>query len=133
MVCGLNIPSARPVLLVQDGHGSHVSIEIIEMARVNDVTLLCLPAHTSHILQPLHVGVFKSFKTSFNKACGNYVRQYPGRVITTEILASMVAQAYPTSFTPVNVLRGFKKAGMYPFNEGIIIIAMEFLFMLKKH
>ena len=63
-----NIPSARPVLLVQDGHGSHVSIEIIEMARANDVTLLCLPAHTSHILQPLDVGVFKLLKTSFNKA-----------------------------------------------------------------
>ena len=28
----------------------------------------------------------------------------------------MVAQAYPTSFTPVNVLSGFKKAGVYPFN-----------------
>jgi len=28
----------------------------------------------------------------------------------------MVAEAYPISFTPVNVLSGFKKAGMYPFN-----------------
>jgi len=48
------------------------------MARANDVTLLCLPAHTSHILQPLDVGVFKSFKANFNKTCGNYVRQHPG-------------------------------------------------------
>ena len=39
-----------------------------------------------------------------------------GRVITTDVLASMVAQAYPTSFTPVNVLSGFRKAGVYPFN-----------------
>ena len=111
-----NIPPVRPVLLVQDGHSSHISIELVEMARANDVTLLCLPAHTSHILQPLDVGVFKSFKASFNKTCGNYVRQHPGRVITTDVLASMVAQAYPTSFTPVNVLSGFKKAGVYPFN-----------------
>ena len=44
------------------------------------------------------------------------MRQRPGRVITTDVLASMVAQAYPTSFTPVNVLSGFKKAGVYPFN-----------------
>ena len=86
------------------------------MACANDVTLLCLPAHTLHILQPLDVGVFKSFKTSFNEACGNYMTQHPGRVITTDVLASMVAQAYPTSFTPVNVLSGFKKAGVYTFN-----------------
>ena len=69
-----SIPPVRPVLLVQDGHSSHVCIELIEMARANDVCLLCLPAHTSHILQPLDVGVFKSFKSNFNKACGNYMK-----------------------------------------------------------
>lgn len=79
------------------------------MARENGVCLLCLPAHTSHILQPLNVGVFKSFKSSFNKACGNYVKQNPGRVITTKILASMVGQAFLNALTPVNILSGFKK------------------------
>ena len=44
-------PPTRPVLLGQDGHSSHVSIELIEMTRENGVFLLCLPAHTSHILQ----------------------------------------------------------------------------------
>lgn len=68
-----NIPPTRPVLLIQDGHVSHVSIEAIEFARANDIHLLCLPSHTTHILQPLDVGVFKSFKTNFNKACSNYV------------------------------------------------------------
>jgi len=97
-----SIPPTCNILLVQDGHSSHVSIELIEMARENGVCLLCLPAHTSHILQPLDVGVFKSFKSSFNKACGNYVKQNPGRVITTEILASMVGQAFLNAFTPVN-------------------------------
>ena len=115
-----SIPPVRPVLLVQDGHSSHVCIELIEMARANDVCLLCLPAHTSHILQPLDVGVFKSFKSNFNKACGNYMKQNPGRVITTDILASMVGQAYPTAFTPVNILSGFKKTGIYPFNPSSV-------------
>lgn len=64
-----NIPPARPVLLIQDGHGSHISIQLIEKARANDIHLLCLPAHTTHLLQPLDVGVFKPFKTNFNKVC----------------------------------------------------------------
>ena len=46
-----SIPPTRPVLLVQDGHSSHVSIELIEMARENGVCLLRLPAHTLHILR----------------------------------------------------------------------------------
>ena len=43
------IPPARPVLLVQDGHSSHLSIDLIELAHANDIHLLCLPAHTTHI------------------------------------------------------------------------------------
>ena len=37
---------ARPVLLIQDGHASHVSIDL---ARANDIHLLCLPpSHYTH-------------------------------------------------------------------------------------
>ena len=47
-----NIPPTRPVLLVQDGHSSHMSIEAIEYAKNNQIYILCLPSHTTHILQP---------------------------------------------------------------------------------
>ena len=55
------IPPSKPVLLVLDGHGSHITIDVIEYARENKIHMLCLPSHTSHVLQPLDVGVFKSF------------------------------------------------------------------------
>ena len=58
-----NIPPARPIILTQDGHASHMSIPLIEVARANNVHILCLPVHTTHLLQPLDVGVFKSFKS----------------------------------------------------------------------
>ena len=64
-----SIPPERPVLLIEDGHGSHITLDVIEISRRNDIHLLCLPAHTSHILQPLDIGVFKSFKTHYSKAC----------------------------------------------------------------
>ena len=59
------IPHLRPVLPVLDGHGSHITIDVIEYARSNEIHLLCLPSHTSHNLQPLDVGVFKSFKSRY--------------------------------------------------------------------
>ncbi len=49
-------------------HGSHVPNEVIDRARVNNIHLI-----TTHILQPLDVGVFKSFKTIFSKACTGYL------------------------------------------------------------
>lgn len=113
-----SIPPARPVLLLEDGHASHITIEVIELARKNNVHLLCLPAHTSHILQPLDVGVFKSFKTNYSKACRRYMVDHPGRVITSDAIAGLLAEAWPLSFTPVNILSGFKKTGVYPLNPG---------------
>ena len=113
-----NIPPACPVLLIQDGHSSHISIELIEMALSNNVHLLCLPSHTTHLLQPLDVGVFKSFKSNFNKTCTKYMSDHPGRVVTVEVLASLVSEAYAGSFTPVNIMKGFKKTGIWPINPG---------------
>ena len=113
-----NIPPVRPVLLLLDGHKSHASIELIELALSNNIHLLCLPAHTSHLLQPLDVGVFKSFKTNFNKACSKYMSQNPGRVVTVDVIASLVAEAYAASFTPMNIMKGFKKTGVWPINPG---------------
>ena len=63
------ISSVRPVLLILDGHTSHITINTIEYAKANEIHLLCLPLHTSHILKPLDVGVFKSFKSFFSKVC----------------------------------------------------------------
>ena len=36
------IPPARPVLLIEDGHGSHITLDVIELARKNNIHLLCL-------------------------------------------------------------------------------------------
>ena len=115
-----NIPPIRPVLLTMDGHSSHISIEVIQLARDNDIHFLCLPAHTTHILQPLDVGVFKSFKSNFSKACTKFLAAHPGRVVTSDKLSLLVAEAWPHSSTALNILSGFKKCGIFPFNPSEI-------------
>ena len=114
------IPPTRPVLLIEDGHSSHISIDVINLARDNGIHLLYLPAHTTHMLQPLDVGVFKSLKSKFSIVCKKYLSSHPGQVITTDVLASLLAQAWLESITPVNVMSGFRKCGIYPLNPGEI-------------
>jgi hypothetical protein len=45
--------SGKPILLIYDGHGSHNTLELIELAREHNIILFCLPPHTTHKLQPL--------------------------------------------------------------------------------
>ena len=52
----------RPVLLLTDGHKSHINLDVIDVCRENNIILFCLPPHTTHALQPLDVAVFKSLK-----------------------------------------------------------------------
>ena len=38
-------------ILFLDGHASHITIELIELAKVNNIILLKLPAHTTQMTQ----------------------------------------------------------------------------------
>lgn len=71
--------------------------------------LLCSPSHTSHILQPLDIGIFKSFQSWYAKACQKYVTDNPGRVITSGRKSVTGWQYLAIFHTQVNILSGFKK------------------------
>ena len=115
-----NIPPTRPVLLIQDGHASHTTIEVIELASSSNIHILCLPAHTTHILQSLDVAVFKSFKSHYWKECRRYLAAHPRRIITSEVIAALLGKSWPLSVTPINIMAGFKKSGSYPLNPGVV-------------
>ena len=46
------------MVLFVDEHHSHLSLPLIHEAREKGAQLYCLPAHTTHILQPLDVGEY---------------------------------------------------------------------------
>ena len=54
--------AGRSRLLIADGHGSHIRADFIAYCMENDIDLLIMPPHCSHLLQPLDVGVFSAFK-----------------------------------------------------------------------
>ena len=115
-----SIPPTKPFLLIVDGHASHMSIEAIEFAKSNDIHVLCLPSHTTHILQPLDIGVLKSFKSHFSRACTKFMADNPGWVITTDVLAFIIAEAWPHSFTQLKIMSGFRKSGLFPLNPSMV-------------
>lgn len=38
----------RPLLLIQDGHGSHITVELIEEARINEVEIIIVSTSAHH-------------------------------------------------------------------------------------
>ena len=58
------IGRSRPVVVTMDNHTSHLGTELIDYAISENIELLCLPAHSTHLLQPLDVGFYHMFKTN---------------------------------------------------------------------
>ncbi|KAJ8965095.1 hypothetical protein NQ314_004383 [Rhamnusium bicolor] len=54
----VKLVTVRPLLLIVDGHITHLDKSTIEMANKENITLLKLPAHTTDVLQPLDKGCF---------------------------------------------------------------------------
>jgi hypothetical protein len=53
--------------LILDGYASHITTAAISFAIANKIILLCLPQHTTHILQPLDVAIFAPLALAHKK------------------------------------------------------------------
>lgn len=110
----------RPLILLYDGHSTHITFDIIETARQSDVHLFVLPPHSSHLLQPLDVSVFSQFKKHLNTEMHKYMHSNPTCVITRQLLPSMISRAYERSMSVSNIMAGFRKTGICPFDPEIV-------------
>ena len=109
-----------PILLIYDGHASHKTYETIRWAREKGIILFVLPAHSSHLLQPLDVAVFGPFKRHYYSECAKYLASHMGMTITRHEICSLASRAYLKSFTLMNIQAGFKKTGIFPLNMNIV-------------
>ena len=63
------------LLLFLDGHKSHISLDLLEWAKERKIILFILPAHTSHILQPLDVSCYGLLHKMYNSECSQNTTQ----------------------------------------------------------
>ena len=106
-----HLTTSGPVILIYDGHYSHVSMELIQKACESNVYLLCLPLNMTHLLQPLDVGVFSPMKTSWRKILRMYRLRRRGGKVTKETFPSLVSELWQ-SLKPEYAKGGFRAIGI---------------------
>lgn len=117
-----NIPPARPVILLLDDHSSHYEPDTIRLAAKEGVIIVCLPPHTTHVSQPLDVSFFRPLKVYWSEGCHLYMQDNPGRVVTKYQFSSLFSVAWYKAIKPENLVSGFRKAGICPFNSNAITV-----------
>ena len=112
-----NLSKEIPTLLLYDGHKSHINLTLTQWAERNNVILFVLPPHTSHLTQPLDVGVFGPFKKMYSIACHSYMQQNPGLTISKYSVAALTSKPYTKALSAENLQAAFKKTGIFPFQK----------------
>ena len=109
------------MLLVLDGHKSHVTFEVLLKAKSHGLDMISLPSHTSHCLQPLDISCFRPFKESFRAHRDAWAKKNIGKRVGKKILAQWVSLALHRALTMSNIQARFRVARIQPLNKNAMV------------
>ena len=109
-------------LLVLDGHGSHLTPQFDQICSENNIIPICMPPHSSHLLQPLDVGCFSPLKRAYGHLVENKARhlvENKARLGSNHIDKFDFLEAYPQAhieaFKHETIKNSFAASGLVPF------------------
>ena len=116
-----DIKKGRYRLLCLDGHASHISAAVIDYCIQHDIVLLCLPAHTTDLLQPLDIGIFAPLAVHYKNIVHQNSKLHGHYWVNKERFIEFYQQARYLTYTPAIVKSAWQKAGLCPFKPSIIL------------
>ena len=111
-------------LLILDSHESHHSTEFELYCQEHNIITLCMPSHSSHLLQPLDIGCFVPLKQVYGRQIEDLMRMHINHVSKLEFLCAF-RKAFFASMTEKNIRGGFIGAGLVPYNPERVLSKLD--------
>jgi DDE superfamily endonuclease len=102
-------------LLILDGHGSHLTPQFDQTCEENNIIPICMPPHSSHLLQPLDVGCFSVLKRAYGQLIENQARLGINHIDKLDFLAAY-PQARESAYKAETIQNSFAATGLVPYN-----------------
>ena len=110
----------HPVLLLVDGHASHVTLRAAQFCEEKDIILYSLYPHASHIHQPCDLALFGPMKQVWKEEVHKWQLEHLGESFAKKSFPTVFKKTWQKTAIPENAIKGFQKAGIYPFNPAAI-------------
>ncbi|RYC78418.1 hypothetical protein BFJ63_vAg18707, partial [Fusarium oxysporum f. sp. narcissi] len=107
-------------LLVIDGFTGKTSLEFMDYCLRFDIVIFILPPHSTHLTQPLDVGVFQLLKNAHQRRLRHHIREGFLNFKRSDFI-SKLSEILTEGFTPHNIMNGFEKSGIFPVNGAAVI------------
>jgi hypothetical protein len=111
-------------LLILDGHESHHSVDFERYCEEHKIITLCMPPHSSHLLQPLDVGYFNLLKSAYGREIEHLIRCSITHVSKTEFFPAFYA-AHQATMTERNIKSTFRGAGLVPLDPESVVSKLD--------
>ena len=108
-------------MLLVDGHASHLTTQAIRFCINQKIILLCLPAHTTHKLQPLDVGIFLPLSILYTNRVEHAGRYAATHFIDKVDFIKIYQDVRKEAISTVNIQKAWAKSGLSPFKPDIIL------------
>jgi hypothetical protein len=111
-------------LLILDGHESHKSLAFQDLYEQSNIITLCMPLHSSHILQLLDVGCFAPLKQAYKKELRGLADSYIHHIEKKAFLAAF-KPIFNKALSKNNILSSFRATGLVPHNLDVVLSRLE--------
>ena len=108
-------------LLIIDGHQSHITNEAIEFCEAHKIILLCLPAHSTHLLQPLDVSFFGPLANIYRKQLLEVTHFASHVSVNKQEFIECYCKARKAVGRELVIKNAWKKAGLSPWDPHVVI------------
>ncbi|KAJ3455983.1 hypothetical protein MRS44_017465 [Fusarium solani] len=122
--CTAKRSNSRYRLLILDGHESHHSVAFERYCEENKIITLCMPPHSSHLLQPLDVGCFSLLKKAYGREIEHLIRCSITHVSKTEFFPAFYT-AHQATMTERNIRSAFRGAGLVPLDPESVVSKLD--------
>ena len=102
-------------MLVLDSYKSYINAEFEDYYKENNIITICLLSYSSYLIQPLDVGCYSVLKKIYSVEIEHFIKAQIMYISKPEFFLAFRAVFYQT-FTKENVLRGFRRARLIPYN-----------------
>jgi len=101
-------------------HDSHMTKEFLDYATVNNIKLFTFSSHATHLLQPLDVGVFQSFKHWHAKGVDVAMRCGQTEFNKLDFFA-LFSTIHAKTMTLKTISHAWEKTGLMPYNPSVVL------------
>jgi len=109
-------------LLFVDGHGSHINMRFLDWCIAHRILVAVYPPHSTHRLQPLDVSLFAPLAVYYSQQLDAFLHSSQGlSTITKRDFFRLFWPAFNKTFTEANVLSGWRRTGLHPFEPEVIL------------